>query len=240
MNRAKPEPVAVLSGIDKSFGEVRALADVDLSIAAGETVAVFGPNGSGKTTLVRVLATLARPTGGTLELFGQDPRRDGARLRRRLGVVSHDPFLNLSLSPLENLRFYARMYDVPDPEARIESCLLIVGLEHRRHDPVRGFSRGLLQRCAIARALLHDPELLLLDEAFAGLDVDSAERLERTLDAERGRRTVVLTSHELARGLRLGERVVVLKNGRVVHDGPRDATSADRSIAMLRGLMATG
>lgn len=231
--------VAALAGVGKSFGDVRALADVDLSIAAGETVAVFGPNGSGKTTLVRILATLARPTSGALELFDHDPRRAGAGLRRRIGVVSHEPFLNLSLSPAENLRFYARMYDVPDPDGRIDACLGLVGLEHRRHDPVRGFSRGLLQRCAIARALLHEPELLLLDEAFAGLDADSAERLERILDEERGRRTVLLTSHELARGLRLAERIVVLNRGHVVHDGPRGASSPERSIAALRRLMTT-
>jgi len=214
------EPVVDARGLGRRFGGVAALNAVEISVAAGEAIAVFGPNGAGKTTLLRLLATLLRPTTGTLLLFGQAVSDGGAAARRRIGFLSHQSFLYPDLTPAENLDFYARMFKVPSPAARVRQMLEQVELEGWAHRPVRTLSRGLEQRCALARALLHEPALLLLDEPFTGLDVDAARTLSRMLQQARGRgATLLMTTHDVARGCEICTRAVILARGRLVWNG---------------------
>ncbi len=217
----------VARGLGKRFGGHVGLADVDLDVPAGEFLTIFGPNGAGKTTLIRCLATLARPTTGTVELLGVALATADAGIRSRIGVVSHQSFLYGQLTARENLLFYARMFAVDDADDRVRAVADVVQLTDRLDDQVRTFSRGLVQRCAIARALVHEPEMLLFDEPFSGLDPLAAARLADMLRAahEAGR-TVVMTSHDLRRGIELADRVAVLRRGRLVHIQPA-ATASD-------------
>lgn len=203
-------------GLVKAFGDHVVLRGLDLEVAEGEFLALVGPNGAGKTTLMRILATLSRPTRGQCRVAGVDLRTHPLAARRRIGLVSHQTLLYGDLSAEENLRFYARLYGLPDADRRIEELLDRVGLAARRGSLVRTFSRGMQQRLAIARAILHDPPVLLLDEPDTGLDPHAAERLQSILDdlATRGR-TVLMTTHQLERGLRMASRVAVLAGGRI-------------------------
>jgi heme exporter protein A len=206
----------------KAFGSRVALADVDLSVEAGGFVTLVGPNGAGKTTLLRILATLTRPTSGTVRIAGLDSARAGEEIRRHIGFLSHQTMLHDDLTAEQNLHFYARMYDLDDGSARVAELLERVGLTARQHDLVRTFSRGMQQRLAVARAVLHRPQVLLLDEPYTGLDTQAAQTLTDLLSELIGKRCVVLlTTHNLERGLAVGQRVVVLAHGRVVHDAPR-------------------
>jgi len=218
-------------GLVKSFGGKVALDGVDLDVGEGEFLTLVGPNGAGKTTLIRILATLTRPTRGSVRVAGYDLAREGAEARRHIGLASHQTLLYGDLSAEENLRFYGRMYEVPELEERITALLQRVGLDHRRHDPVRTFSRGMQQRLSIARALLHDPAILLLDEPYTGLDQQAAEVLREVLAALLGRaRTVLMTTHNLERGLELCDRAAILVNGRIVHQ----ADKSDLDVASFR------
>jgi heme exporter protein A len=218
-------------GLVKSFGSKVALEGVDLDVAEGEFLTLVGPNGAGKTTLIRVLATLTRPTEGSVRVAGYDLARQGTDVRRRIGLASHQTLLYGDLSAEENLRFYGRMYEVPKLEERITALLQRVGLEHRRHDLVRTFSRGMQQRLSIARALLHDPAILLLDEPYTGLDQQATEVLREVLAALLGRaRTVLMTTHNIERGLELCNRAAILVNGRIVYQ----ANKGDLDVADFR------
>lgn len=206
----------------KSFGPRAALASVDLAVAVGEFVTLVGPNGAGKTTLLRILATLTRPTSGTVYIAGMDLARSGEDVRRKIGFLSHRTLLYDDLTAEQNLRFYARMYDLGESLARIQGLLERVGLAARRYDLVRTFSRGMQQRLAVARAVLHRPQVLLLDEPYTGLDSQAAQVLTDLLANLVGEGcTVLLTTHNLAQGLAVSQRVVVLARGQVVHDVPR-------------------
>ncbi|MCK6555242.1 heme ABC exporter ATP-binding protein CcmA [Candidatus Binatia bacterium] len=207
-------------GLGRRFAGVTALAGIDFEVQAGESVAVFGPNGAGKTTLLRLLATLLRPTTGVLELFGEPAGSGAMGARRRTGVLSHRSFLYPDLTPTENLEFYARMYGVRDAPARVRALLDTVGVRGWAHRPVRTLSRGLEQRCGVARALLHDPDLLLLDEPFAGLDVDATAMLAAQLAQARGRgATIVMATHDVARAPEFSTRAIVLRRGALVWTG---------------------
>ncbi|MDR7402252.1 MAG: ABC transporter ATP-binding protein [Armatimonadota bacterium] len=223
--------------VHKVFGAVSALRGVTLDVADGESVVIFGPNGAGKTTFLKIAATLMRPTAGRVRLFGEDPA-DNPRLRRHLGLVSHHSYLYGALSGLENLVFAARGYGVADPWGRAEALLDAVGLWGRRHDPVRTYSHGMVRRLSIARALVHDPPLLLLDEPFVGLDRAAADLLVGLLTRMRSSRTVVLTTHSIEQGLALADRVVILVDGRVAYQAPNgfpDRQAAERLYAELVG-----
>jgi heme exporter protein A len=203
----------------KTFGPRVALADVDLSVEAGEFVTLVGPNGAGKTTLLRILATLTRPTSGTVRFGGLDLAKAGEEIRRRIGFLSHRTLLYEDLTAVQNLRFYARMYDLDDGSARVAELLERVALAARQRDLVRTFSHGMQQRLAVARAVLHRPQILLLDEPYTGLDTQAAQTLTDLLSELIGEGcAVLLTTHNLERGLAVGQRVVVLDRGRVVHD----------------------
>ena len=206
----------------KSFGPTTALRGVSLSVPEGQFVTLVGPNGAGKTTLLRILATLSRPTLGRVNIGGHELPKGALDVRRRIGLVSHQTLLYGDLSADENLRFYGRMYDVPDLDSRITQALEMVALAHRRRDPVRTFSRGMQQRLAIARAVLHRPSLMLLDEPYTGLDQDAAARLEAVMSSVGTEgRTVVMTTHDLERGLAVADRAVILAKGRVVFEAQR-------------------
>lgn len=196
-----------------------ALRSVDLRLDEGEFLTLFGPNGAGKTTLIRILATLARPTSGRVLIGGLDLREWTAQVRRLIGVVSHQTFLYRDLTAEENLLLYARLYDVPDPRQRVQEALERVALGHRAADPVRTLSRGMQQRVSIARAVLHDPMILLLDEPYNGLDQHAAASLTGILQelALRGR-TVLMTTHDLEQGLQLCSRVGILSGGRLAFE----------------------
>jgi heme exporter protein A len=213
-------PVVETRGLGRRFAGVTALLEVNLVVHGAEAVAVFGPNGAGKTTLLRVLATLLRPSDGSVRLFGQEVQDGGAAARRRIGFLSHRSFLYPDLTTAENLQFYARMFRVPASTRRVGALLEQVGLGGWAHRPVRTLSRGLEQRCALARALLHQPDLLLLDEPFSGLDVAAATMLSDTLrQAHAQGTTVLMTTHDIERGVELCGRAIILRRGRVVWDG---------------------
>jgi len=227
------EPIIEVHSLVKSFGPRIALSGVDLSVEAGEFIALVGPNGSGKTTLLRVLATLTRPTSGVVRVAGLDPARAGEEVRRHIGFLSHRTLLYEDLTAEQNLHFYARMYGLdageqgyPPTKRLVQDLLAQVGLAGRGYGNllVRTFSRGMKQRLAVARAVLHRPQVLLLDEPYAGLDPQGVQVLTDLLIelVERGC-TVLLTTHDLRRGLAVGHRIVVLARGRVVHDEGREA-----------------
>jgi len=208
-------------GVGRQFAGVNAVDRVDLRVTAGEAVALFGPNGAGKTTLLRMIATLLRPTRGSLQLFGHSVSDGGAQARRRIGFLSHHSFLYPDLTPTENLDFYARMFRIPAPQARVRELLEQVGLIGWAHRPVRTLSRGLEQRCGLARALLHAPDLLLMDEPFTGLDVDAAKMLRGMLQqAHAGGTTLIMTTHDMGQGFDLCRRAIVLVRGRLAWTGP--------------------
>lgn len=208
--------------IIKAFGSRVVLRGVDLTINEGDFVTLMGANGAGKTTLMQIVATLSRPTGGSVSINGYDTTHSATELRRFIGLVSHKTLLYDDLSAQQNLRFYAHMYDVPEASQRIEAVLTQVGLWGRQHDAVRTYSRGMQQRLAIARAILHNPPILLLDEPDTGLDQHTADRLSELLSAVGvNQRTILMTTHNLERGLSLGNRIVILARGKIVYDAPR-------------------
>jgi heme exporter protein A len=214
-----PAAVAV-EDLSKRFGRTRALDRVSVQIDAGAAVAVLGPNGAGKTTFLRLCATLLRPSSGRLELLGIDAAERGAAVRRRIGFVGHESLLYPDLSPSENLTFYARLFGLADAHERVPAFLEQMGLVGWSHRPVRTLSRGQLQRCALARALLHEPELLILDEPYTGLDFAAADRLQALLENTHQRGTTLLMStHDLGRGLALCSTALVLTAGRLVFHG---------------------
>lgn len=198
----------------KRFGPKVVLRGLDFYVQPGEFVALLGPNGAGKTSFLRILASLSRPSKGEVTLMGMRLPRQAGAVRQRLGVVSHQPLLYGDLTAEENLRFFGRMYGVGDLNHRIAEMLELVGLTPRKGDLVRTFSRGMQQRLAIGRAVLHDPDIMLFDEPHTGLDQDACTMLDDVLRdvAARGR-TVVMTSHDLARAADLASRFDVISRG---------------------------
>ena len=224
------KPVVDVQGIAKRYGTQTALDRVTLSLGREERLAVLGPNGAGKTTLIALLATLVRPSAGTLWVMGYDSADTPNEVRRRIGVVAHWTYLYEELSARENLLFYGRLYGTPNLTARADALLKLVDIYPRRDDQVGSLSRGMQQRVALARALVHDPDVLLLDEPDTGLD---QAHLDLLASLVQGRavpaRTVILTTHNLDRALALCGRIAVLAQGRLVYQ----AASADLDRAAL-------
>lgn len=217
--------------LTKQFGPFLALRGIDLDIQPGEFVTIVGPNGAGKTTLLRILATLSRPTHGHVAIAGHALPQGADEARRQIGLLSHQPLLYGDLTAEENLRFFGKMYDVPRLEARLLELLDRVDLLDRRQDRARTFSRGMQQRLAIARALLHNPAVVLLDEPFTGLDPHASDRLEEMLHLLRDEaRTVVMTIHDLERGWAMCDRALVLARGKIVYQ----ARTAEVDMATFR------
>jgi ABC-type multidrug transport system ATPase subunit len=211
-----------LEGLERRYGDRPVLRGVSITVAEGQTLAVFGANGAGKTTLLRVLATLLRPHGGSVSVLGASLPAESWKVRGRVGFLGHEPLLYPDLTARENLLFHARLHGVA--AARVGELLGAVGLERRAADPVRELSRGMVQRLAAARAVLHDPAVLLLDEPRAGLDPAAAEELEPLIGRSSGR-TRVLVTHDVERGLREADVVLGLRDGGVELAG--DGASAD-------------
>jgi heme exporter protein A len=219
----------------KRYGLKTVLHGVDFRVQAGEFVAVLGPNGAGKTTFLRILSSLSRPALGEVRINGFRLPEQAAAVRRVLGVVSHFPLLYGDLTAEENLLFYGRMYGVARLEPRIEQVLEMIGLQARKRDLVRTFSRGMQQRLAIGRAVLHDPEVMLLDEPHTGLDQDACAMLDNVLlQVAASGRTVVMTSHDLARAADLASRFDVLSRGAIVASIRRDQLDPDQLLSFYR------
>ena len=219
----------------KRLGLKTVLRGMDFEVQEGEFVALLGPNGAGKTTFLRILASLSRPALGEVRIAGYRLPQQASAVRRILGVVSHQPLLYGDLTAEENLQFYGRMYGVPGLEKRVTEVLELVGLSNRRRDLVRTYSRGMQQRLAIGRAVLHDPEVMLFDEPHTGLDQDACVMLDSVLRevAARGR-TVVMTSHDLVRAVDLASRFDVLLRGQIVASASRGEMEADQLLAFYR------
>ena len=207
----EPAPAVELRDLSRAYGERVALAGVTLTLPRGATLAVFGANGAGKTTLLRILATLLSPHAGTARVLGCELPRDGWAVRGRVGLLAHEPLLYRELSGRENLRFHARLHGVG--AARVEALLEAVGMTRRADEPLRTLSRGMAQRIAICRAVLHSPELLLLDEPLANLDPGAAGAVEPLIGASSGAARVVI-SHDVEHGLEEADVVLGLRGGR--------------------------
>jgi len=222
------EPLLAARGLRRSFGRVRVLHDIDLTLVPGEALAVAGPNGAGKSTLLRLLAGLMRPTAGEVRVLGRALTGAAAEARRAIGLLSHQSLLYDDLTLAENLTFAARLYGLPRPAESARAALEQAGLGARAGDLPRRLSRGLLQRAAIARALLHRPRVLLLDEPFTALDAASADRLRETLRARRADGLgLVIVTHHLAEVWDVATRVAVMVEGRWVCDEPTTGALGD-------------
>ena len=215
MARELAAPAILARGLVKQFGGRHGLDGVDLSLPVGSFLSIFGPNGAGKTTLLRMLALLSRPTRGSLSILGVDALEEPDELRRRIGLISHRPMLYGDLTARENLEFFASLYGGVD-SARIDELLSLVELDHRRSDPVRTYSRGMHQRLSIARALVNDPDLVLLDEPYSGLDPHAAELFDALIARVRDGRTFVMVSHDLDRGYAMCTHALIMARGQVV------------------------
>jgi len=215
---ASPTRAIEVKGLEKSFGEHRALRGIDLEVGRGECLVIFGPNGAGKTTLLKIISTLLKPSAGKVFLDGIDIRDKPTEMRRKLSLVSHQTFLYDDLTVFENLKFYGKMYDIGDSERRIREVIAWAQLESRIHDKVGTLSRGLQQRASLARAVLHNPSFLFLDEPEVGLDPHASDMVRDVLsNTDSGNRTVVITTHNLERGLKLGDRIAIVDKGKIVY-----------------------
>ncbi|HIE24984.1 MAG TPA: heme ABC exporter ATP-binding protein CcmA [Anaerolineales bacterium] len=225
----------------KRFGLKTVLKDMDFSVENGEFVALIGPNGAGKSTFLRILASLTRPTMGKVSVAGYLLPKESAEVRHELGVVSHLPLLYVDLTAEENLTFYGKMYNLPDLATRINEVLEMVGLPARRNDLVRTYSRGMQQRLAIGRAVLHDPSVMLFDEPYTGLDQDASAMLDDVLRtvAARGR-TVIMTSHDLARTEDLATRFDVLSRGKIVASATQKDFGNGNLLSFYKDVLAEG
>jgi heme exporter protein A len=223
----------------KRFGMKTVLRGLDFEVQPGEFVALLGPNGSGKTTFLRILASLSNPSLGEVSIAGYRLPQQAAYVRARLGVVSHLPLLYGDLTAEENLRFYGSMYGLHRLDERITEMLELVGLDQRRHDLVRTFSRGMQQRLAIGRAVLHDPDVLLFDEPYTGLDQDASVMLDRIFQsvASQGR-TVVMTSHDLGRAENLASRFDILSRGVITASATRKEIRKSNLLSFYKKALA--
>ena len=224
----------------RRYGERPALDGATFKLAAGRTLVVFGPNGAGKSTLLRVLATLLRPHGGSASVLGHDVRREGWAVRGRIGFLGHDPLLYGDLTATENLDYHARLHGLRDPRERIAELLALAGLERRSGDRVHTYSRGMVQRLAVCRAVLHDPDVLLLDEPAAGLDPKARvefKRLVRLLAADG--KTLLVSSHILSELEETCDSLLFIVEGRIVHHGSAAAlkTATDAGVVVAVQVM---
>jgi heme exporter protein A len=218
-------PAAIeLAGLTRHFGERTVLRDLSLQLSPGATLAVLGRNGAGKSTLLRILATLLRPHGGRVAVFGEELPRRAFAVRGRIGLLGHDPLLYRDLTGRENLEYHARLHGVAPP--RVDEVLHQVGMERRARDPVRLLSRGMVQRLAVARAILHAPELLLLDEPRSNLDPAAGELVESLIGRASGV-TRVISSHDPQAALAEADLVLALRDGRAAYIGPPDGVGAE-------------
>lgn len=209
--------------IQKFFKDTKAVDTISFTVEEGEVFGLLGPNGSGKTTLVRLLNGVLSPTSGTAYIFGKDVTQDGPFIRAKTGVLTETPSLYERLTARKNLSFFGRFYGIPDADIlnRTEAMLSLMNLSDRGNEPVGGFSKGMKQRLAIARALMHDPPVLFLDEPTSGLDPESSRQVEEIIQdlASDGGKTIILCTHNLSQAQRLCKRVAMLNAGRILAEG---------------------
>jgi ABC-type multidrug transport system ATPase subunit len=230
-------PVLEARKVVKSFGNNRVLKGVDLSIERGDRYYLFGPNGAGKTTLVKLLTGLLKADSGEVRIFGEPVGRDSEDVRARIGVLSHEPYLYSELTALENLAFFGRLYGVPAAGVKAREMLKEVGLYARAHDRVGTFSRGMKQRLGLARAIMHDPDLVFLDEPYTGLDMRATTILEGMIEALSGEgKAFMAITHDLGQGLEMASRAGILHKGRM----DVEATSDDWGPLSARYLEVMG
>ena len=234
------EPAIKTKKLSKVFGNRRAVDNVSIEVPQGAFLSIFGPNGAGKTTLLRVLSTLSRATSGSATLMGVDLKEDPDKARDHIGLISHNSMLYPDLTAEQNLMIYARLYGVVDPEARVLELLEAVELKHRRLDVVRTFSRGMTQRLSIARALIHDPDVVFLDEPYSGLDPHAVEIFDDLIDQQREGRTFVMDIHDLQKGFAMCTHALVLAKGKVVAFDEKDAFDFDEFSTLYRSTVGMG
>lgn len=229
MSLRGPQGLAIeVKGLRKAYGRTQVLRGLDLEVPWGKVMTILGPNGSGKTTLIKTLASLIRPDAGELSIAGADIRRRGNRARRIMGVVTHDTLLYDELTGYENLRFHARMFRLDSIEQRIETVADRLGMADRLHQKVGTLSHGMKKRFSIARALLHDPLVLIMDEPESGLDQDALALLEAVVrDKTDPYRTVLMTTHNLDRAIALSDQLAILSRGVIAYQGSTESTKAE-------------
>lgn len=210
------ESAIVVSKLSKVFGNRKAVDGISFELPRGAFLSIFGPNGAGKTTLLRMLATLTRATAGSAKILGVDVKEDTDKARESIGFISHNSMLYPDLTAEENLMFTAKLYGVENPEERVLEMLSAVELKHRRIDQVRTFSRGMTQRLSIARALIHDPSVVFLDEPYSGLDPHAVEIFDGLIARVREDRTFVMVSHDLRKGFEMASHALVMARGKTV------------------------
>jgi len=215
-------PEIKVEGLSKYFGKRKVLDNISFELEKGGFLSLFGPNGAGKTTLVKIISTLVAPSKGEISVSGMDPYKNSAAIRAKIGLISHNPLLYLDLSAEENLKFYGDMYGVEGLDERIDELLEQVELDHRRYDLVRTFSKGMTQRLAIARALLHKPSVLFLDEPHTGLDPHAVDIFESLLDSIKKDHTFIMITHNIDRGIALCSKAMILYNGQIVFYQDKD------------------
>lgn len=206
----------VLQDVKKSFGAFKALSNINLEIEDDTSLALLGPNGAGKTTLLKLISGITKPTEGQISVFDHQPWKFSKDLRKKMGMVSHNPFLYGELTANENLTFYGKVYEVDNLKNRIDEVLSKMGLKRRKHTQVKSFSRGMKQRLSIARALLNNPELLILDEPTSGLDIVGRKELLEYLEDYKTSRTVLLATHDLEEA-KICDMVAIIIGGEIVH-----------------------
>lgn len=213
-----PEYSVEACGLSKKFGYKTVLRNVDIFLEKGDSLALFGPNGAGKSTLIHILCSLLRPSSGTVRISGYEALNDREALHKIIGFISHQTFLYPHLTAYENLKFYGTMFEAPRLNARIEEVLDIVGMGDYKNEVFQTFSRGMQQRVSIARAIIHDPMLLFLDEPFTGLDQQGCEVLKKLILKFRDQgKTVIMASHQLQLGIELCGRAAILKSGKILY-----------------------
>ena len=228
-----------LEGLTKNFSLNPVLRGVDLHVKEREFVALVGPNGAGKTTLLRIVATLQRPSGGAVTVGGWSLPAEADQVRRHIGMISHQAMVYGDLNAVDNLLYYAGLYGLDRREERVMGQLEAVGLARRISDPVRTFSRGMMQRLAIARATLHDPEVLLLDEPYTGLDSAAVQLLDELLAEQRSGRTILMITHDFVHGLSQCERVAILNKGKIAAELSLKSISTGEFIDRYRAITQT-
>jgi len=226
--------------LSRTFGARKALDGVSFELPRGAFLSIFGPNGAGKTTMLKVLSTLTNPSKGSAKVVGLDVVQDAVELREHIGFISHNPLLYPDLTAEENLEFFAEIYCIDDPKDRVRELLAAVELDHRRFDAVRTFSRGMTQRLSIARALLHHPEVIFLDEPYSGLDPHAMDILDSLIASVRSEHTFVMISHDLQKGLELCSHALILAKGKVVLFDERDALDPDEFKTTYRDTVGMG
>lgn len=221
------DTIIEIEKLSKAYGYMPVLKQVSMQVERGQFVALLGPNGSGKSTLLKMISGLVKATGGSIHVGGWDMPEEAAAVRSQIGMVSHKALLYDNLTAKENLKFFATLYNQHDDD-RIEALLKQVGLEKRGDSLVRTFSRGMQQRLSIARALLHNPHVLLFDEPYTGLDQDAGAVLDDLLlEAHQAGHTILMATHQLERAARLANRVIIISRGKVAYDDTQKLSSSE-------------